>query len=193
MKKIKTFALVMVLALVLSIFAACSKSTVPSSSATAPSESSENVREANEPSELIGTPDRIHIVKGENERTIEPGTDEYNEVLELLRSRFPEKLKEAALAITWADENGFNRDMMREEFDFLELSYDKAQTVELNCMNKDDYPLKEITFEIMVFPLSENTETVSIDTHKTSGFVGRSYGPFDNSVDIIAELLRYAD
>jgi len=192
MKKIKIFTLIMVMALVLLTLAACSNSSTPSSNTTKPSQSTENVREASEPSELIGTPDRIYIVKGKNERTIEPGTDEYNEVLELLRSRFPEKLKEAARAITWADEAGFNRDMMREEFDFLELSYDTAQTVNLNCMDSD-YPSEEVTFEMMIFPLSEITGTVSIDTHKTSGVVGRSYGPLDDSAEILVELLGYAD
>jgi len=192
MKKLNIFVLIIVMALVLSTLGACSNSTTPSSSATTISQSSENVREANEPSELIGTPDRIHIVKGKNERTIEPGTDEYSEVLELLRGRFPNKLKEAARAITWADEAGFNRDMMREEFDFLELTYDTAQTVNLNCMDSD-YPSEEITFEMMIFPLSELTGTVSIDTHKTSGFVGKCYGPLDDSVEIITKLLEYAD
>jgi hypothetical protein len=210
MQSTKMVALALVISLALLFFAACSNRVQQNSEAlsnsNAPSSQSEptpppssqavtneNTREANEPFELIGMPDLIYIVTGEKERTIEPGTDEYNEILELLRSRFPNKLKEAAKAITWADESGFNQDFMREEFDFLELSYDEAQTVELNCMDNADYPIKEITFEMMIFPLSASVGTVSIDTHKTDSLVGRSYGPLDDSGESIAEILRYLD
>jgi len=192
MKSIKSITLVLIACVAVAI-TACSDNHEPSNSVTTPSQSPESVREANEPFELIGIPDSIYLVKSRNERTIYPGTNEYSEIMELLRSIFPERLKEASLAITWADESGFNCDMMREEFDFLQLLYDSAQTVKLNCMNSDDYSLDEITFEMMVFPLSEKTGVVCIDTHNTSGFVGRTYGPIDGSPDIIANLLEYVD
>ena len=148
-----------------------------------------DIRDIKIPAELVGSPDRIYIVKGKQEKIFEAGTDDYNKIIGLVCDRFPETLKEAALAIEWADNGEFNWGMMAGEIDFLRLTYDTAQTVKMNCMNENykDLPEKEINFNDLVFPLTDDYNKVCmIGTSNT-------YGVLDNSSEILAELLRYVD
>lgn len=82
----------------------------------------------------------------------------------------------------------FNFGKLSDEFDFLRLSYDTAQTVKMNCMNENykDLPVKEISFNDIVFPLTGDYNRVCmIGTSNT-------YGVLDNSTELLAELLSYA-
>jgi len=148
-----------------------------------------DVRDIKIPTELVGSPDRIYIVKGKQEKIFESGTDEYKKIIGLVFERFPETMKEAAMAIGWVDDGEFNWGLMSDEIDFLRLTYDTTQTVKMSCMNANykDLPVKEISFNELIFPLTNGYNKVCIIGTKNT------YGVLDNSSEIIEELLGYVD
>ena len=149
-----------------------------------------NVRSISDPSDLIGEPSQIHIVVDSQETVIDSSAEEYDEILNLLRERFPdppEKLQQAQLAILWADQDGLNWDIMCEQFDFLQLSYEDPQTVTMDFKKEDEYD-RTITFEELVFPLSEHTGVLSVATEQAGV---RCYGPLDQ--ECIDALRSYGE
>ena len=151
---------------VLAIFAGCSRNR------------GDNIRSISEPSDLIGEPSQIHIVLNSQEMILDSNTEEYEEILGLLKERFPkspEKLQQAQLAILWADQNGLNWDMMCEQFDFLQLRYEEPQTITMEFKEKDA-PDYTITFDELVFPLSEYIDIFCVATEQAGM---RCYGPLN--------------
>lgn len=151
---------------VLAIFAGCSRNC------------GDNIRSISEPSDLIGEPSQIHIVLNSQEMILDSNTEEYEEILGLLKERFPkspEKLQQAQLAILWADQNGLNWDMMCEQFDFLQLRYEEPQTITMEFKEKDA-PDYTITFDELVFPLSEYIDIFCVATEQAGM---RCYGPLN--------------
>lgn len=197
MKKIVVLIVFMVLCASILISCSSRNNDIPSIESTAISQkgpkskthTSNDVRDIKIPTELVGSPDRIYIVKGKQEKIFEPGTDEYNKIISLVFERFPETMKEAAMVIGWVDDGKFNWDRMSDEFDFLRLAYGATQTVKMSCMNANykDLPVKEISFDDIIFPLTNGYNKVCIIGMKNT------YGVLDNSSEIIKELLKYMD
>jgi len=149
-----------------------------------------NVRSISDPADLVGEPSQIHIVLDSRETMIDSSAEEYEEILELLKDRFPkfpEKLQQAQLAILWADQNGLNWDMMCEQFDFLQLCYEEPQTITMEFKEKDA-PDYTITFDELVFPLSEHADIFCVATEQ-AGI--RCYGPLNR--DCIDTLRSYGE
>lgn len=123
------------------------------------------------PVDIVGTPDAIYVVKDKTETIFAQGSVEYNDMLEKIKARFPDALKEAAMAIVWTDNSGaFDWPAMAEDFDYIRLSFNDKQTVELNCFKDPKKPIQELDFYDLVFPLSEEHGDVFIvDTKKTYG------------------------
>lgn len=145
-------------------------------------------RNADTPPELVGEPEMMQLVVDGKETVFASGTSEYAEILEFLQGRFPDALQEAQQAVLWADQNGFNWELMCEQFDFLLLTYSTPQVVDLNCLSADNPAVPQITFEQMLFPLTELHGILCVDTEETGP---RCYGPLDKAS---AALLReYAD
>lgn len=163
-----------------------SASVLSESSNAASQEKDNPFRSVITPSELIGRPDQIYIIKDNQEKQFKSDSDDYGKILKLLNARFPQKMKEAAMAILWVDDKGnFDWSLMYDEFNFVRLSYNNTQTVKMNCMDENykDPPVKELTFNDIIFPLSEDYNEICIVGTKNT------YGVLDNSTSIISELL----
>lgn len=145
-------------------------------------------RSAITPTDLIGHPNRIYIIKDSKEIQFEPDSDGYEKILKLMNGRFPEAMKEAAMAILWLDDKGnFDWNLMSDEFNYLRLTYNNTQTVKMNCMHENykGLPVKELTFNDIIFPLSEGyNEICIVGTQNT-------YGVLVNSSAIMSEILAH--
>lgn len=94
-----------------------------------------NIQDIIAPEQLIGTPDKIILLKGGEETVFEPNSEKYNSILEILKERMPEKFDEAACAFVWLDENFEKIDwaLMAQDFDYLRLVYNEEQNMKLSC------------------------------------------------------------
>ena len=144
------------------------------------------VRAVTKPADLPGEPAEIILVTQRRETAFGQGTQEYQDILELLSSRFPEELKEAAMAFEWREENGEGVDWSRmaEDFDYLRLAYGEEQVVRIQCLTQghgDGYQ-PEITFTHMVFPLTGDKTALCIVGTKNS------FGVLEDSGEVLAGL-----
>lgn len=142
-------------------------------------------RKVSTASDIIGEPDKIQIVVNKNETVIEKGTPEYVEVIDLLKSRFPEQLTEQQENITWEDENGFNRDMIAEKYDYILLSYDENQAVDISDVSKKDTADSQIVFDQMLF---SNSYLFGVYAEEYGVIV---YGHLDQDRALMAKLFEY--
>ena len=77
--------------------------------------------------------------------------------------------------------------MMCEQFDYLQFLYETPQTVTMNFKKESDAD-HTITFEELIFPLTEHTDIVCVETEQ----VGiRCYGPLER--ECIEILRSYAE
>ena len=138
------------------------------------------------PAEIMGEPDCIHIVQETQETLFYPDSKSYEEILNLLSNRLPEKMKQAAMDILWIDDSGeFDWNMMSKEFSFVRLEYYTSQNVIMDCFKDTGLPPREITFSEIIFPLSEQYGKICIiDTQGT-------YGVLDYSSTDVHKLLAY--
>lgn len=131
----------------------------------------QSIKSITTPVDIVGTPDTIYVVKDKTETILAQGTVEYNDMLEKIKARFPDTLKEAAMAILWIDNSGaYDWAAMTEDFDYIRLSFNDKQTVELDCFEDQKKPIQELEFHDLVFPLSEEHGDVFIvGTQRTYG------------------------
>ena len=132
----------------------------------------ESVKVITTPEEIVGAPDRIYVVEDEEESVYERDTLEYEEILKSIIMRFPNELKEAAMAISWKNDDGtYNWGKMAEEFDYVRLSYNDMQTVELDCFVSTNHSPQKLSFNDLIFPCAE--EIFIVGTDKTYGVLGK--------------------
>lgn len=121
------------------------------------SSQTDSIRNIIQPTEIMGTPERIILVRNEKETMLESGTEDYDNILKILEDRMPNKFDEAACAFVWMDENWEDVDwaLMAKDFDYLLLEYDVVQNIKINCMDDgyDDYE-PEVSFQDIIFPLT---------------------------------------
>lgn len=144
----------------------------PNQSSTVPEEEIiQSIKSITTPVDIVGTPDTIYVVKDKTETIFAQGTVEYTDMLEKTKARFPDTLKEAAMAIVWTDNSGaFDWTAVAEDFDYIRLSFNDKQTVELDCFKDQKKPIQELVFNDLVFPLSEDHGDVFIvGTQNTYG------------------------
>lgn len=158
----------------------------PSSGRTEPVSQPDGPRPVTTPAELLGEPDEIVLFAGGQETALDKSTPEGQALLEALARRFPgKKLKIAACAFEWDREDGQGIDWQRmaEDFDFIRLSYNREQRVNIQCMAAPEgFPPeeREAVFSTMVFPLAENNTGFWVDRE--------CYGPLVSSGDTLARL-----
>lgn len=156
------------------LLVSCTKNDIitPNQSSTVPEEEMmQSIKPITTPEDIVGTPDTINVVKDKTETIFAQGTVEYNDMLEKTKARFPDALKEAAMAIVWTDNSGaFDWTAMAEDFDYIRLSFNDKQTVELHCFKDQKKPIQQLGFYDLVFPLSEEYGDVFIvGTQRTYG------------------------
>lgn len=158
----------------------------PSSGQPEPVSQPDGPRPVAKPAELLGEPDEIVLFAGGLETALDRNTPEGQALLEALARRFPgKKLKIAACAFEWDREDGQGTDWQRmaEDFDFIRLSYNREQQVNIQCMAvPEGFPPeeREAVFSTMVFPLAENNTGFWVDRE--------CYGPLESSGDTLAQL-----
>jgi len=109
------------------------------------------------PVDIINTPDRIHVVKNTVEVIYEKDTAEYNDLLEKIKARLPDALKEAKMAIPCKDDDGtFDWTALAHEFDYIRLSYDNTLTVIVDCFKDPTHSPQNLSYDNLVFSLSDN-------------------------------------
>ena len=146
-------------------------------------------RPVTKPAELLGEPNEIVLFAGGRETALDKDTPEGQALLEALARRFPgKKLKVAACAFEWDREDGQGTDWekMAEDFDFIRLSYNREQRVNIQCMAvPEGFPPeeREAVFSTMVFPLVENNTGFWVDRE--------CYGPLVSSGDTLAQLKSF--
>lgn len=128
----------------------------------------ESEKAISDPVDIVGVPNRIYVVVNSKETVYEKDTFEYDTLLENIRKRFPKTLKESAMAIPWKNDDGtYNWAKMGEEIDFIRLSYDDTLTVKLDCFESSNHLPQKLSFNDLIFPLSE--DVVIVGTNKTYG------------------------
>lgn len=192
-------ALCLLLALLLTLCAcAPEQAQAPEGPGTSPSSAQaepvsqpepDGPRPVAKPAHLLGEPDEIVLFAEGRETALDKDTPEGQALLEALARRFPgKKLKIAACAFEWDREDGQGTDWQRmaEDFDFIRLSYNREQRVNIQCMAvPEGFPPeeREAVFSTMVFPLAEDNTGFWVDRE--------CYGPLVSSGDTLAQLKSF--
>lgn len=146
-------------------------------------------RPVTKPAHLLGEPDEIVLFAEGRETALDKDTPEGQALLEALARRFPgKKLKAAACAFVWdrEDSQGTDWAKMAEDFDFIRLSYNREQRVNIQCMTvPEGFPPeeREVAFSTMVFPLAGDNTGFWVDRE--------CYGPLVSSGDTLTQLKSF--
>lgn len=201
----KQFACIIAFALLIAAFTSCSTPVNTTNSQEEPGNQSEplalsqsfdnsnGILEIKTPEQLIGKPDKIILLKGEEETIFEPGTEKYESILINLKARLPEKFDEAACAFVWLDDNFENIDwaIMAQDFDYLRLVYNEKQNVKICCFGDGyiDYT-PEVSFQNITFPLTDSRLEPGHSFTKMCIIESRKFlGILDNTEETMAKLL----
>lgn len=201
MKKSRQKQSAALLALALAVLCACAPQEpapaapfTPAPESAAPSQSEpesqpDGSRPVTKPAELLGEPDEIVLFAGGLETALDKNTPEGQALIKALARRFRrEKLAIAACAFEWDREDGQGIDWQRmaEDFDFIRLSYNREQQVNIQCMAvPEGFPPeeREAVFSTIAIPLVEGGTGFWVDRE--------CYGALESSGDTLAQLRNF--